>query len=146
MLCWNREFHFGACARRAPHCELTTGELGAFAHPGETEVSLSGLDGKRMRIDPMTIVAHAQTKLSRVVAQLDLDSRRARVQKRVSDRFRRDAVAAPRRSLPGLGFVIGIHNQPPANCALARGMLEMILGGKGSPGLHATSRPQPSQR
>ena len=70
-------------------------------------MSLEALVGEHLRIDPLTIITHAQAELLGVVADLDLDPAGMRVPEGISKGFRSnlvDLVTKNRVELSRLAF------------------------------------------
>jgi len=81
------QFHLGADVRPTPDGQCPAKQFGALAHAGQTVVACAAAVGKHRRLDALAIVAHPQSKLTHVVADLDFDSRGASVLKRVPQRL-----------------------------------------------------------
>ena len=68
------QLHLCHGAHFAPHRQPRSDQGGTFWHAAQSVVSLEPLVGEHLRIDPLAIVAHAQSELLVIVAELDLDN------------------------------------------------------------------------
>ena len=101
------QLHLRPCADFTPDRQFPADQCGAFRHAAQPVVSLQPLVGEHLRIDPLAIVAHAQSELLVVVADLDLDSPGLRMPEGVAQGFRRDLVdlvADDRMQIPRLAL------------------------------------------
>src|SRR5271157_1890290 len=83
----NAQFHFGPCLDFAPHGQLTSNNGGAFAHAGQSVMTLPALSRENHRIDALSVVPHPQPEALIVITDFDLDLLCVCMKKGVSERF-----------------------------------------------------------
>ena len=75
-----------------PHRQFPADQRGAFRHAAQAVVSLQTLGGEHRWIDPLAVVAHTQSEVLVVIADVDLNTSGTRVPERVAKGFRRNLV------------------------------------------------------
>jgi hypothetical protein len=89
------QLHFGAGVRLAPHGQSPSDHGGAFRHPAQPVMALFAQSREHRRVDAVAVVAHDETKVPLVIADVDVDVPCLGMLKGVADGFRSDPPRAP---------------------------------------------------